>query len=112
MSVSRFATVGLLVLSAAATGLLVLREESLTPYQILAVLLVAFGALALVVALKPFRRWLSVPLVLVLSGGLLVGAALAPVTSRNDPCADPMYRPTTVQHHQNPALHPPYHRPH
>ena len=50
ISLSRFATLGLLVLSAAATGLLVLREESLTPYQILAVLFVAFGALALFVA--------------------------------------------------------------
>src|SRR5260370_32384117 len=107
MSVSRFATVGLLVLSAAATGLLVLREESLTPYQILAVLLVAFGALALVVALKPFRRWLSVPVVLVLSGGLLLGSALAPVKSPNDPWAYAMYGRTLVQHHGNPDLHPP-----
>ena len=98
---SRFATLGLLVLSAAATGLLVLREESLTPYQILAVLLVAFGALALVVALKSFRRWLSVPVVLVLSGGLLVGSALAPVKSSNDLWAYAMYGRTIVQH-----LHP------
>src|SRR5260370_6813276 len=98
MSVSRFATVGLLVLSAAATGLLVLREESLTPYQILAVLLVAFGALALVVALNLFRRWLSVPVVLVLSGGLPVGSALAPLKSRNDLWASPLYGRPIVQH--------------
>ena len=55
----RFSAFGLLVLSAAATGLLVLREESLTPYQILAILLLAFGALGLAVALKSFRRWLT-----------------------------------------------------
>jgi len=107
ISLSRFATLGLLVLSAAATGLLVLREESLTPYQILAVLLVAFGALALVVALKPFRRSLSVPVVLVLSGGLLVGSALAPVKSSNDLWAYAMYGRTIVQHHENPYVHPP-----
>ena len=107
ISLSRFATIALLVLSAAATGLLVLREESLTPYQILAVLLVAFGALTLVVALKLFRRWLSVPVVLVLSGGLLLGSALAPVKSSNDLWAYAMYGRTIVQHHENPYVHPP-----
>src|SRR5260370_12528764 len=107
MSVSRFATLGLLVPSDAATGLLVPREGSLPPYQILAVLLVAFGALALVVAVKPFRRWLSVPVVLVLSGGLLLGSALAPVKSSNDLWAYAMYGRTIVQHHENPYVHPP-----
>jgi hypothetical protein len=104
---SRLAALGLLLLSAAATGLLVLREESLTPYQIVGVLLVAFGALALVVALKAFRRCLSLPFVLVLSGGLLLGSALAPVKSSNDLWAYGMYGRTIVQYHENPYLHPP-----
>ena len=78
----------------------------MTPYQILAVLLVAFGALALV-ALKPIRRWLSVPVALIFSGGLLLGSALAPVKSSNDLWAYAMYGRTIVQHHENPYVHPP-----
>jgi hypothetical protein len=104
---SRLAALGLLLLSAAATGLLVLREESLTSYQIVGVLLVAFGALGLVVALASLRRSLSLGTVMVLSGGLLLGSALAPVKSSNDLWAYGMYGRAIVQYHENPYVHPP-----
>ncbi len=84
-----------------------LREESLTTYQIVGVLLVAFGALALVVALTSLRRRLSIVTVMVLSGGLLLGSALAPVKSSNDLWAYAMYGRTIVQYHENPYVHPP-----
>jgi membrane-associated phospholipid phosphatase len=75
----RLAAFGLVVVSVAATSVTVLAEPSLGPYAILAVLVVAFGALALVLAVGSLRRWLGVGTVLALSGGLLLGSALVAV---------------------------------
>ena len=77
------------------------------PYAIIAVLLVAFGALALVIAFHPLRRCLRVGPVLALSGALLLGSALVPVKSSNDLWAYAMYGRTVVNHHENPYVHPP-----
>src|SRR5207302_7278912 len=81
---SRLAAFALVVASVAATSVIVLVEPSLGPYAILAVLIVAFGALALVLALGSLRQWLGVGAVVVLSGGLLRGSALAPAHSSDD----------------------------
>jgi hypothetical protein len=75
MPVSRLVALGLVVVSVAATSVIVLFEPSLGAYPLLVVLVVAFGALALVLALGSLRRWLGVGTVLALSGGLLVGSA-------------------------------------
>jgi hypothetical protein len=104
---SRFVALGLVAVSIGATGLLVLREESMGPYAILGVLLVAFGALSLVVGLGSLRRGLGVGTMLVLSSGLLLGSALAPVKSSNDLWAYGMYGRTIVHYHENPYVHPP-----
>src|SRR5215211_3443038 len=104
---SRLATFGLVIASVAATSVIVLAEPSLGPYAILAVLVVAFGALALVLALSSLRRWLGVGAVLALSGGLLLGSALAPAHSSDDVWAYAMYGRTVVDHHENPYVHPP-----
>lgn len=104
---SRLATFGLVVASVAATSVIVLAEPSLGPYAILAVLVVAFGALALVLALGSLRRWLGVGTVLALSGGLLLGSALAPAHSSDDVWAYGMYGRIIVDHHENPYVHPP-----
>jgi len=53
---SRLAAFGLVAASIAATSVIVLAEPSLGPYAILGVLVVAFGALALVLALGSLRR--------------------------------------------------------
>ena len=109
---SRFVSPALLAASFAATGLIVLAEPSMGPYAVLAVLLVAFGALAVVVALGSLRRWLGVGTVLVLSGGLLLGSALAPARSSDDLWAYGMYGRIVVHHHENPYVHPPSNYPH
>jgi alpha-1,6-mannosyltransferase len=93
---SRLAALGLVVVSVAATSVIVLAEPSLGPYAILAVLVVAFGALALVLAL---------------SGGLLLGSALAPAHSSDDVYAYGMYGRIIVEHRANPYVHPPSNYP-
>jgi Glycosyltransferase family 87 len=103
----RLAALGLVVVSVAATSVIVLAEPSLGPYPILAVLVVAFAALALVLAVGSLRRWLGVGTVLALSGGLLLGSALAPAHSSDDLWAYAMYGRTVVHHHENPYVHPP-----
>jgi hypothetical protein len=85
----------------------VLAEPSLGPYAILVVLVVAFGALGLLLALGSLRRWLGLGSVLVVSGGLLLGSALAPAHSSDDLYAYGMYGRTIVEHHENPYVHPP-----
>jgi hypothetical protein len=104
---SRLAAFGLVAASIAATSVIVLTESSLGPYAILAVLIVAFGALALLLAMGSLRRWLGVGAVLALSGGLLLGSALAPPHSSDDLYAYAMYGRTIVVHHDNPYVHPP-----
>jgi Glycosyltransferase family 87 len=104
---SRLAAFGLVVVSVAATSAIVLAEPSLGPYAVLAVLVVAFGALALVLALGSLRRWLGVGAVLALSGGLLLGSALAPARPSDDLWLYSMYGRTIVEHHDNPYVHPP-----
>jgi Glycosyltransferase family 87 len=104
---NRLAAYVLVIASAAATSVIVLAEESLGPYTILAVLIVSFGALALVLALGSLRRWLGVGAVLALSGGLLLGSALAPAHASDDLYAYAMYGRTIVVHHDNPYVHPP-----
>lgn len=107
MPVSRLVALGLVVVSVAATSVIVLFEPSLGAYPLLVVLVVAFGALALVLALGSLRRWLGVGTVLALSGGLLVGSALAPARSSDDVWAYGMYGRIVVHHHENPYVHPP-----
>jgi hypothetical protein len=104
---SRLAAFALVIASVAATSVIVLAEQSLGPYAILAVLIVAFGALALVLALGSFRQWLGVGAALALSGGLLLGSALAPAHSSDDVWAYGMYGRIIVDHHENPYVHPP-----
>jgi Glycosyltransferase family 87 len=104
---SRLAALGLVVTSVVATSVIVLAEPSLGPYAVLAVLVVAFGALAVVLALGSLRRWLGVATVLALSSGLLVGSALAPAHSSDDVWAYAMYGRTIVEHRDNPYVHPP-----
>src|SRR5262245_1494279 len=104
---SRLAALGLLVVSVAATSVIVLAEPSLGPYAVLAVLIVAFGALALLLASGSLRRWLGVGTMLAMSGGLLLGSALAPAHSSDDVYAYGMYGRTIVRHHENPYVHPP-----
>src|SRR5207245_8634502 len=62
---SRLAAYALVVASVGATSVIVLAEEALGPYAILAVLVVAFGALALVLVLGSLRRGLGFGAVLV-----------------------------------------------
>ena len=81
---SRLAAYGVVAASIAATSVIVLAEPSLGPYAILATLIVAFGALALLLAMGSLRQWLGVGAVLTLSGGLLLGSALAPADSSDD----------------------------
>lgn len=109
---SRLAAFALVIASVAATSVIVLAEQSLGPYAILAVLIVAFGALALVLALGSLRQWLGVGAVLALSGGLLLGSALAPAHSSDDVWAYGMYGRIIVDHHENPYVHPPSDYPH
>ena len=104
---SRLAAYGLVATSVAATAVIVLAEASLGPYAILAVLMIAFGALAVVLGLGSLRRWLGVGAVLAVSGGLLLGSALAPAHSSDDLYAYAMYGRTIVVHHENPYVHPP-----
>jgi hypothetical protein len=101
-----------LVVSVLATGAIVLDEPSMGPYVILAVLLVAFAALAVVVLVGSLRRWLATGAVLVLSGGLLLASALAPARSSDDLWAYAMYGRIVVRHHENPYVHPPSDYPH
>ena len=103
----RLGALGLVLVSVAATSVIVLAEPSLGPYAILAVLVIAFGALALVLAVGSLRRWLGVGTVLALSGGLLLGSALAPARSSDDLWAYAMYGRTVVHHRENPYVHPP-----
>src|SRR4029453_7592390 len=84
MPMSRLAAFALVVASVAATSVIVLAEPSLGPYVILAVLVVAFGSLAVLLAVGSLRRWLGIGVVLALSGGLLLGSALAPAHSSDD----------------------------
>lgn len=109
---SRLAALGLLVVSVAATSVIVLAEPSLGPYAVLGVLMAAFGALALLLAIGSLRRWLGIGAVLAVSGGLLLGSALAPAHSSDDVYAYGMYGRTIVEHHENPYVHPPSDFPH
>lgn len=109
---SRLAALGLLVVSVAATSVIVLAEPSLGPYAVLGVLIAAFGALALLLAIGSLRRWLGIGAVLAVSSGLLLGSALAPAHSSDDVYAYGMYRRTIVEHHENPYVHPPSDFPH
>jgi hypothetical protein len=108
---SRLVALGLVAASIAATSLLLV-EPFDGPYQVLAVVGVAFGALGLVLAIERLRRWLRVGTVLVLSGGLLVGSALAPARSSDDLWAYAMYGRIVVDHHANPYVQPPSAYPH
>jgi Glycosyltransferase family 87 len=108
---SRLAAFALVVVSVAATSVIVLAEASLGPYAILAVLVVAFGALALLLAMGSLRQWLGIGAMLALSGGLLLGSALAPAHSSDDLYAYAMYGRTIVVHHENPYVHPPSDNP-
>jgi hypothetical protein len=90
---------------------IVIAEESLGPYAILAVLLVAFGTLAVALAVGSLQRWLGIGTVLTLSGGLLLGAALAPAHSSDDLYLYAMYGRTIAEHHENPYVHPPSDHP-
>jgi Glycosyltransferase family 87 len=107
MPVSRLAALGLVAVSVAATSVVVLFEPSLGAYPLLVVLVVAFGALALVLALGSLRRWLGIGAVLTISGGLLLGSALAPARSSDDLWAYGMYGRIVVHHHESPYVHPP-----
>ena len=107
MPMSRLAALGLVVVSVVATSVIVLAEPMSSPYALLVLLVVAFGALSLVLALGSLRRWLGIGTVLALSGGLLLGSALAPARSSDDLWAYGMYGRIVVHHHENPYVHPP-----
>jgi Glycosyltransferase family 87 len=107
MPMSRLAALGLVVVSVVSTSVIVLAEPMSSPYALLVLLVVAFGALALVLALGSLRRWLGIGTVLALSGGLLLGSALAPARSSDDLWAYGMYGRIVVHHHENPYVHPP-----
>src|SRR3989442_15219682 len=107
MSASRVAALGLIAVIIAAVSVLLIAEADLGPYPLLAVLLGSFAALGLLLGLEPLRRSLNIGIVLVASGALLVGSAIAPARSSDDLWAYAMYGRAIVEHHENPYVHPP-----
>jgi alpha-1,6-mannosyltransferase len=107
MSANRLVAAGLVAVIIAAVSVLLIAEPDLGPYPLLAVLLGSFAALGLLIGLEPLRRSLSVGMVLVASGALLLGSAVAPARSSDDLCAYAMYGRAVVEHRANPYVHPP-----
>lgn len=107
MSANRLVAAGLVAVIIAGTSVLLVAEPDLGPYPILAVLLGSFAALGLLVGVEPLRRSLSVGVVLVASGALLLGSAIAPARSSDDLWAYSMYGRAIVEHRSNPYVHPP-----
>jgi hypothetical protein len=107
MSAARGVAFGLIVVIIAAVSALLIAEPDLGPYPLLAVLLGSFAALAVLLGVAPFRRSLTVGVVLTASGVLLVGSAIAPARSSDDLWAYAMYGRAIVEHRSNPYVHPP-----
>ena len=107
MSANRLVAAGLIAVIIAAMSALLIAEPDLGPYPLLALMVVAFAALGLLVGVEPIRRSLTVGVVLVASGALLLGSAIAPARSSDDLWAYAMYGRAIVDHHANPYVHPP-----
>lgn len=107
MSAHRLGAFGLMAVIIAAVSVLLVAEPDLGPYPLLALMLVAFAALGLLVGTGSLRRSLSVGMVLVASGALLLGSAIAPARSSDDLWAYAMYGRAVVEHRANPYVHPP-----
>jgi hypothetical protein len=104
---SRLAAIALVAVIIGATVVLLVAEPDLGPYPLLAVLVGSFAALGFLLGLEPLRRTLSIGAVLVVSGALLVGSAVAPARSSDDLWAYAMYGRAIVEHGSNPYVHPP-----
>lgn len=106
MPAARLVAFGLVAVIIAATSWLLVAEDP-GPYPLLAMLLASFVALGLLLGLEPLRRSLNMGAVLVVSGALLLGSAIAPVRSSEDLWAYAMYGRTIVEYRANPYVHPP-----
>src|SRR3977135_558650 len=104
---NRLVAAGLMAVIIGSVSVLLIAEPDLGPYPILAALVGSFVAFALLVGLAPVRRTLSIGMVLVASGALLLGSAVAPTRSRGDLWAYAMYGRAVVEHRANPYVHPP-----
>jgi hypothetical protein len=106
-SANRLVAAGLVAVIIGSVSVLLIAEPDLGPYPIFAALVGSFVAFALLVGLAPVRRTLSIGMVLVASGALLLGSAVAPTRSSDDLWAYAMYGRAVVEHRANPYVHPP-----
>jgi len=105
-SASRLVAIGLVAVIMAATSVLLISEPDRGAYRLLALMLVSFAALGLLLGLEPVRRSLTMGGVLVASGALLLGSALAPARASDDLWLYAIAGRAIVAHHENPYVHP------